>query len=321
MKKFLTLLLLFYSFAYSLEDMLGRDVDVSKADRLVFIGPGALRLGTYAGAYDKLVGIERIELKKGKMVPYRNFLKQKNVLDLPIIGEGGPGKMPSVEALINSKAQLIIASFVDKNQVKLIEQKTKIPVFVISYGNGYGGDMGKLNSIKKSLGLIGKIIKKESRVNELISWMDEEEKKLASLKLSNKTVYVGGIGYKGPWGIQSTEMDYLPFLFTKANVALKTKKRGHLFLDIEKVLELDPDIIFIDKGGVKKFEEQKKKKGALFANMKAFKNNNVHEVPIFNFYNTNVENSFYASWVVAKSLGAEVELEKEKKRIFSIFLK
>ncbi len=321
MKKIFILILIFCNFAYSLEDMLGRDVDVSKSEKLVFIGPGALRLGVYLGAEKNLVGIERIELKKSKIIPYRNVLKQKNALNLPIIGEGGPGKLPSMEALIKSKAGLIIASFIDKSQAKLIEEKTKIPVFIISYGNGYGGDMEKLASIKKSLTLIGKIIKNEKRANQLVKDLEEEEKKLAKLKLKNKTVYVGGIGYKGPWGLESTETNYLPFSLVHAKTALKSEKKGHLFLDLEKIVELNPEIIFIDQGGFKKFKEQEKKKKEVFKHMKAFKTQNIHKVPVFNFYNTNVENAFYSAWVVAKTLGAEVDLKKEKERIFSIFFK
>ncbi len=319
MKKVLVMLLAIYSFAFGLEDMLGRNVDVRNYQKLVFVGPGALRLGTYVGAEKYLVGVERIEQRGAKLTPYRAFLKKRKKTSLPIIGEGGAGKVPSMEALIKSKATLIISSFIDKTQANLIEQKTKIPVFVVSYGSGYGGEMEKLASIKKSLKLIAKIIKNEKRAHDLIKNIENEEKKLSKLKLSNKSVYVGGIGYKGAWGLESTESNYLPFSLLDANTALKTEKSGHLFLDLERVVKLNPDIIFIDQFGFKKFKEQEKKKKVVFQNMKAFKNKNVYKVPAFNFYNTNLENSLLSAWIVAKALGADVDIEKEKKRIFDIF--
>ncbi len=321
MKKILVLTTILANLAFGLTDMVGRDVDVSKADKLVFLGPGALRLGVYMGLEDKVVGIEKIEQKAVKVSPYRQVLAKKGTLKKPIIGQGGPGKMPSIEALIKSGASLIIGSFIDKAQVELIEQKTKIPVFMLSYGDGYGGggEKRKLDAIKKSLQLLGKIAHKEQRAKALVEWMNKEETALKALKLSQKRIYVGGIGFKGPWGIESTEANFFPFTLLNVNPALKTKKEGHVFLDLETLVKLNPDVIFIDKLGMKQFKKQKETKMSVFANMKAFKNKEVYTLPPFNFYNTNVENSFLDAWVVASKLGAKVDIKKQKKRIFKIF--
>lgn len=318
--KVLVILAFLSSSLFGFKDMLNRNVNIESSEKLIFVGPGALRLGVYMGLTDRIVGIERTEKRGLKFAPYRGVVKKKNLLQKPIIGEGGPGKLPSMEALINSGATLIIASFIDKEQAKLIEQKTKIPVFIVSYGSGYGGDMEKLASIKKSLTLLGDIADRQKRAKELKDWMDKEEQKLKNLKLNKKSLYVGGIGYKGSWGLESTESNYLPFSLLGLKNSIGTDKEGHIFLDLERILELNPDIIFLDEGGSVKIKEQKVKQSAIFDSLKAFKNRDNYWVPPFNFYNTNVENSYLIAWMVAEKMGIDVDLEKKKKEIFDIFL-
>jgi len=60
---------------------------------------------------------------------------------------------------------------------------------------------------------------------------------------------VGGIGYRGVHGIESTEIGFLPLEFVQANnVTNMLKGEGHIFIDKEKLFEWDPDVLFIDEG-------------------------------------------------------------------------
>ncbi|MBN2833116.1 MAG: ABC transporter substrate-binding protein, partial [Campylobacterales bacterium] len=158
MKKILSLLLLFAPmlFSQTYTDMLGREVSLEKSDKIVCIGPGALRLAVYLGLETRLVGIEKTEKDPSLLSPYRTFLGKEKISKLPIIGTGGPGKMPDLEALLVAKPDFIIASFVDKNQLELISSKTNIQLIAISYGASYGGTSKKnLEDIKNSLLLLG----------------------------------------------------------------------------------------------------------------------------------------------------------------------
>ncbi|NLK65880.1 MAG: ABC transporter substrate-binding protein [Campylobacteraceae bacterium] len=320
MVRVLAFLVFIYSSVFGVSDILGRDVKVSGTEKLVFIGPGALRLGVYLGLEDRIVGVEAWEKKNDFNAPYSSVIKAKNLHEKPVIGEGGPGKMPSMEALIESGAELIIASFMSKDQMDLIETKTKIPVLGLSYGAGYGGNLEKMDSLKKSLLLLGEVTGVEARAKELVSFMDAEEKKLKSLTLEPKTIYVGGVSFKGSWGIGSTEADYLPFYLLGVENALGEKKSGHLFVDIERILEVDPDVIFIDYGGERIVKDEIKTKSEFFNSLKAFKNDQIHWVLPFNFYNTNVENCFIVAWNAAQALGVEVDLEAKKAEIYKMFL-
>ena len=84
---------------------------------------------------------------------------------------------------------------------------------------------------------------------------------------TNKTpkpaVFVGGIGSRGSLGIESTEKKFIPFEWINAdNVAEKVEAviGSHVFMDKETLLKLDPDIIFIDGGGLLLVTEDYRKK-------------------------------------------------------------
>jgi len=164
------------SWAQPYTDMLGRVVDVTSTSKLVFLGPGALRLGVYLGLENRLVGIEKIEKDASPLSPYRTFLGNERAAKLPLIGTGGPGKMPDLEALVVLKPDLIITSFVDKNMIDLIVAKTGIPVLALSYGATYGGNAKQLHSMKNSLLLLGKVTQTSSKAEKLVAFLSEQEK-------------------------------------------------------------------------------------------------------------------------------------------------
>lgn len=307
-------------FAFGMSDMLGRDVKVNKVDKLVFIGPGALRLGVYLGLEDRIVGIEAREKRANSLAPYSSVIQSKNLHNKPVIGEGGPGKLPSMEALLESGADLIISSFVSKEHIDLIEEKTKIPVFSISYGDGYGGNSKKMDAIKKSILILGELADVKDRAMELVGFMNLEERALKKLNLEQKSIYVGGVSFKGTWGIGSTEADYLPFYLLGVENTLTKGQSGHIFIDIERISEVDPDLIFIDLGGEKIVKDEINSKSQFFNNLKAFKNGQIHWVLPFNNYNTNVENSYVVAWEVAKAMGVSVDTAAKKAEIYKKFL-
>ena len=102
MKLFLTLILsLYFAFSTTIKDMQNRDITLPKEiKKIVAIGPGALRLIFMLNAKDMLVGIEKIEHKAISFSEYRTILGKEKIQSLPIIGVGGPNKLPNLEKLI-----------------------------------------------------------------------------------------------------------------------------------------------------------------------------------------------------------------------------
>ncbi|WP_321312146.1 ABC transporter substrate-binding protein [Halarcobacter sp.] len=304
--------------AHSFKDLYNRDVNIKQNKKIVCIGPGTLRFITYLNLEKNLVGIEKRELKFNKNSTYTQYLDKEFIKSLPIIGQGGPGKMPNLEALITLKPDIIFATFLSKEQINLIESKTKIPVVALSYGQTLKNEK-KLDFIKNSLNLISKIMKKEKRFQELETFMQKEEKNISKLKVDDKLMYVGGVAFKGIQGITSTDSDYPAFeLLNIKNHVLKNHK-GHAFINIETLLTYNPEIIFFDKLSKKIINEEIEKNKVIFNNINAFKNKKVYWLNPSNFYNINVENIYINSYLIASKFGYDNNMENIKTRVHKAF--
>lgn len=308
--KIVVSLLLFVGSIFAVVDMFGRDVEVKSASRLIFVGPGAIRLGVYLGLDDRLVGVEQSELSLATPPPYRKALDQSKLKTLPLVGSGGVGKTPDLEAIINAKPDLIIASFLTPDQIVLIEKKTKVPVVAISYGASYGAKSGKkLDEVKRSILLLGEITGTQKRAKELVGFIESEQKYLKGLKIEPKVLYIGAVAYKGPQGIVSSEADYLPFELIGQRNGLFAEGTGHKFVDLEAILRLDPEWIFLDNHSKHKWQTELNNPS--FQKLRAFRENRVKEVLALNNYNTNIENSIIIAHQIASDLmGKEIDIKR-----------
>jgi len=310
--------------AQTYSDLLGRSVDVVKSGRIVCIGPGALRLAVYLQLEARLAGIERIERRLAAQAPYSMKLGAERIASLPVIGEGGPGKLPDMEALVRARPDVIFAAFVGQEQAARIEAKTGIPVVALSYGGGYGGSAGesKLDGVRRSLLLMGAITHQEARARTLVAFMDEEAKTLsAALKPPVPSVYVGGIGYKGARGITSTESTYPPFaLLGLKNAVAPGALPGHVEVQEEALLKADPDVIFLDLGGRGILSESLMKQSAFFEALKAYRAHRMFWLLPYNLYSTNIENVFADAWIIVQRLGAKVDAQAASEHIYKMFL-
>ena len=77
------------------KDLAGREVAVPKnVERVVAAGPGALRIIVYLNATDMVVGVEDFEKQHPGGRPY--IIAHPELKELPSIGPGGPGKLPTL---------------------------------------------------------------------------------------------------------------------------------------------------------------------------------------------------------------------------------
>ncbi|WP_456443974.1 ABC transporter substrate-binding protein [Thermococcus sp.] len=281
-------------------DALGRTVKVPvNVTRVVAVGPGALRMMVYLNATDKVVGIEEFEKRFPYGRPY--ILAHPELLKLPIIGPGGPGKLPNFEALIKVHPQVIFMVFVSRSEANEVQSKTGIPVVVLSYGTlSNFTDREFFNSLL----LAGRILGKEKRAENVIRFIESQQSYLENLTngLEGPTVYVGGIGYKGAHGITSTYTDYAPFTVLHLNnIASKIgSKNGWAQVDKEFLLRENPDYLFIDEGGLKIILSDYNNNPSFYNSLKAVKKGHVYGVLPYNFYNTNMGIAIADAYYIGK---------------------
>ncbi|MBW9221566.1 iron ABC transporter substrate-binding protein [Methanothermococcus sp. SCGC AD-155-C09] len=307
-------------------DLYNREVEVPKnVNRIVCCGPGCLRLIVYLNATNKVVGVENSEkewIPWGK--PYR--IANPELADLPTIGQGGPSPKPDPEAIIMVEPDVIFVTYMPKEEVEKLQERTGIPVVVLSYGK-----LATFNDreLFKSLELTGKILNKEKRAKDVINFINNTLKDLQERTKDipedeKPKVYMGGVGFKGARGIDSTMCKYPPFVAVNArNVAEELNREGHAFVSKEQILKWNPDVIFIDEGGLKVVLEDYRKNPEFYNSLKAFQSGEVYGLLPYRFSATNIgtalANGYYIGKVLYPDRFKDIDPEERADEIF-IFL-
>lgn len=284
-------------------DLAGREVELTMpVQRVVAIGPGALRLVVYAQGESLVVGIEESEKKLSLGRAY--MMAYPELKELPGIGQGGPDTAPNEESLVSVHPDVIfVSTLVDKEKADQLQAKTGIPVVVLSYSNG---TKAFDDSLYTSLTLLGKIIGKEKRGEEVVAYLKQNERDLTErtkdVPENDKVkVYVGAISMKGAHGIESTQAQYPPLMVIGANnVVDETGKSGSFMIDKEKLVSWDPDILFIDAAGYALVREDYQKNPVFYNSLQAVKNGQVYNMISFNSYAANIDTAFADAYFAGK---------------------
>lgn len=308
-------------------DLAGRQVEVPvPANKVVAIGPGALRLVCYVDGADKVVGVENVE-KQWPSTSRPYILAHPELKDLPTIGQGGPDSAPDSEKLVTAKPDVIFVAYLaDRAKADELQAKTGIPVVVLSYGRLATFD----EDVYQSLELTGKITGNEKRAQEVVAYLKNCQQDLnvrtKDIPADKRPkVYVGALGMKGTHGIESTQAKYPPFLNVNAsNVADETGKTGSVMIDKEKLLSWDPDIIFIDEGGCSLVLDDYQKNPQFYQSLSAFKKGEVYGQIPYNYYTTNIgtaiADAYYAGKVIFPEQFKDTDPVKKANEIYQFLL-
>ena len=285
-------------------DMTGRQVELpAPAKRVVAIGPGALRLCAYFQEPELIVGIEQIDKDSSIGRPY--LIANPAYASLPLIGPGGPNNGPDPEKLLSVRPDVIFSTYgSDRAFTENLQGKTNIPVVALSYGETGVFDPAVYESIR----IIGQVIGREKKAEETVAYMEN-----CRLDLHNRTkdipasdrpkVYVGGVNMKGAHGIESTQGDYPLFNAVNArNVVDELGRRGALMIDKEKLIQWNPDIIFIDEGGLELIRQDYQKNKPFYQVLGAVKKGQIYGQLPYNYYTTNIDTAIANAYYIGKVL-------------------
>jgi iron complex transport system substrate-binding protein len=311
-------------------DMAGRSVKVPQDPaRIVCIGPGTLRLIVYLQAESKVAGVEDMEKVNPGGRPY--WLAHPELARLPRCGPGGPAginKKPDLEAVLSVKPQLLFITYMDARLADKVQQTLGIPVVVLSYGAFASFD----ETVYDALRLAGRILNRDRRAAEVVAYIESLRKEMHARTRdippgTGPSVYVGGIGHRGALGIESTEKRYTPFDWIGADSVVERLQPGigsHLFLDKEGLLKLNPDVIFIDGGGLALVQEDFLKKPQVYNALKAFANGRVYTLLPFNWYTTNIDTALADAYAIGKILYPrqfeDIDPERKADKIYTFLV-
>ena len=324
-------------------DLLGREVTVpEKINRVVCIGAGSLRLYTYVGDLSKLVGVEDID-GDGKdfngvlsIRPYK-MVNKDLFKSLPSCGKGGPQGSPEAEKILALNPDIVFSLYTsDKAAMDDLQQKIRKPVVVLSYGKTEAFDA----NVKKSIALLGDILNRKERANELLSFISDTETYLSSIgegidKDEKATVYLGCQSNYGTHGIESSSANYSIFDVSKIRNVLDeyVSKTGETFkgyqksVDWEILVEMNPDRIILDAGGLEHLKAQLKEKPEIFNKLSAFQNGEIYLQMPYNAYYTNLEtayaDAYFDAWVQYHNIAPDklnFDYVEKAREIYTLFL-
>jgi iron complex transport system substrate-binding protein len=313
----------------TITDAVGREVTLSEpADAIVAIGPGALRLYVYAGNLDYVVGVEQMETGDVSGKPY--MLANPQLAELPVIGQGGPNNAPDAEAILTVAPDVIFSTYAtDPATADELQKQTGIPVIALSYG-GFGITSIFGETIQNSLSIIGQAIADPTQADQTIALLqstyDDLSARTSDIPAESKpTVYVGGLGSRGAHGIESTQAQYaLLDVINAINVVDETEQAGSIMIDKEKLLEWNPDYIFIDQGGFASVQEDQQKNPEFYQALAAIQNGNVYSQLPYNYYSTNLDTAIADAYYLGKTIYpdafADIDPIEKADEIYTAFL-
>ncbi|PAV03044.1 hypothetical protein ASJ80_07155 [Methanobacterium bryantii] len=308
----------------SITDAAGRTIQVPvQVNRVIGVGTSNRNI-VYLNASDKLVGIEQVETNStsgwGNQLPY--IIAHPELMSLPVIGDARKNEV-NYEKIIELKPDVIFAG--NSQQADVIQNKTGIPTIVVYVGAVETSE--QMDTYKKTLKIMGKVLGKEERAKKLVNYINSCESDLDNRTKnvsSNKTVYVGGQVYYGAHDITSTNPYYPPFVLLNAsNVAsvvnTAANTTSHAQIDREQLIKWNPDMIFIESGSLTSVMNDTSEHSE-YNDLKAIQNGNVYEV-ISCCYDKDIMfvDAYYIGKILYPEQFKDVDPEAKANEIFEEF--
>ena len=309
-------------------DITGNKVIVpNEVTKIASVGSGALRMLTYAGVQDKLVGIESKETVADKDLikkPYA-YVNREAFRELAnqdkIFGTGSFDPATNIEALVKLQPQVVFASafMADKNMQKLdkMSKDFGIPVVKIKIDTEITKPFAR-QQIRDSFRIIGEVFEGDVKVrcDAVVKKIDDTFADLDNRTkgVANANVYVGAVSLKGKHGLNYTYNNFPCLEAINTKNVIPTKYLGDkagFEMSFEELIKLNPDVIFMDISNRDEIIKNLPQKdttvgeGLVFDEINAIKNNKVYTIISYNYYSTNIEYAFANAYYMGKQLYPE----------------
>ncbi len=313
------------SASQTVRDMLGRTVVVPKdLERVIALRAGALRMLAYLDAVDLVAGIEEPERRSDR--PYLSAYPE--LRKLPPVG---PHMGGDPELLVAARPDLLFLTFTNRGQADDLQARTGIPVIALEYGNFSDQRDLFFSSLRLMAAVIGKTDRADTLISGIRATIAELETRTSGVSADARPrTYIGGVSYRGPRGITSTEPFYPPFRFVQAhNVAGDIPSRlinpiQGTYIDIEQLIVWDPDVLFVDLFSLRTAGPDIRPGTPLAQSLGAIRSGEVYGVLPYNNYAANYEailaNAWFAGKVLYPDRFHDIVISEKADEMFHLFL-
>ena len=305
-------------------DGLGREVEIPHTVETIVPLGNAARLCSYLQVQDKFVTITQGDLGDSLFMAY-GWANRDAWMDLPIAASGGYGVFHP-EVILEADPDVIVCTF-EADIVASIEEQTGLPVVAVAQGTLFGEDY------EEALRILGDVCGASQRAEEIITFLNDcladLDSRTKDIPDENKPLLLGSAAtFRGFHGIQGVYVDHPVFSAVHGkDAAAGLEKQSFdtgVEVDKEKILDWDPEILFLDSGNLYLVEEEYASDPDFFLQLQAVKNDKVYQWPNATANYTNLEvplvNAYYAGMMLYPDAFADVDFEAKANEIFDFFL-
>ena len=305
-------------------DALGRSVEIPAEVKTIVPLGNATRLCVYLQLQDRFVTINQGDQSDNLFMAY-GWGNQEAWKDLPVAASGGYGVFHP-EVILEADPDVILCTY-EADIVADIEAQTGLPVVAVAQGTLFAEDY------EQALRILGDVCGVSARAEEVVEFihtcladLDNRTKEIAE---DQKPLILGAAAtFRGFHGIQGVYVDHPVFGAVHAkDAAAGLEKQSFdtgVEVDKEKILDWDPQILFLDAGNMGLIHTEYAEDPDFFLQLDAVEKDSVYQWPNSTANYTNLEvplvNAYYAASVLYPEAFADLNFEAKAAEIFGFFL-
>ncbi len=240
-------------------DVAGRDVEVpEEPERILGIGAGTLRQLALMDVTDRVVGVGSLREDSLNELPY--LVANPELGELPTFGDRGADRDGDAEQILEVEPDVIFLNG-DSSRAEELATRTNTPVVLVDTANIMHDDGREV--LYETWETIGETLEKEARADELETFLEETvadfEERTADVPDDERAEgYAAAFRFQGAHGLSTTRGDTTMFHYPNVENAIDEVESHENSVDLghERLLEADPERIFIDVASVDRVREE-----------------------------------------------------------------
>jgi iron complex transport system substrate-binding protein len=293
-----------------------------------------------------MVGAEDCDIEKTTARYDYSPVYHEQLKVLPSVGSGGGSGQNNgyAEAIIEVQPDVIIAGF-NEDAADELQQQTGIPVVSVRYRTQGFIDEG----FHRAMRVFAEVVGAEERCEEVLSYVDackaDLNERTKDIPAEEKLkAYTGAVTFNGRHGFAFTYVNFPAFTAVNANnvadvflqertgeAAEEAAASGKAYIgndgfevDLEQIIEWDPDIIFLDPGNMDLVNDEYATNPGFFNSLRAIQEGEVYTMPSTNAAGPNVTylliNAYYAGLTLYPEQFSDIVLEDKAAEIMELML-
>ncbi|SER39797.1 ABC transporter substrate-binding protein [Corynebacterium cystitidis] len=308
-------------------DALGREVEVpARVDEIATHGTAA-RMVIYAGGIEKLSVVAEGDQRENVAMPYA-YVHHGELKDLPVGTSGKSADPMYEEQIIELSPDIIVSSSADAGFLDEMQERTGVPVVAlyetIVQNNVFDEE------IIRMIELLGELMGTEEQASNVTTamkkWGNDLDERVGDIPEKERvTAYTGAVNFNGSHGIAGSYARYMPFdLVNVINVVDETGQEGAFQIDLEKLQDWDPDLIFLNPSNMDLVNEDYNSNPEFFNSLTAVENNGVYSQPPYIMSGTNFElaiaDTYYVGKVAYPDRFEDIDMRALTDEVFEVLL-